>query len=230
MRRSTAAIAAIVIVVTAGALVVGGAAPTDAAGPAGGGVTLSMESLAMEVGESGSATLNIAVVPELGAWTIDIEFDPLILESTGCTAFQGGVCNEHLSDSSARVTGASARGIAGDLDLGSFTFRCVAAGTSALEIDIFVLTDADLGGLNDLFPIVVDGEAVCSGTDLIGDASCDGVVNPLDAALILQLSAGLINTLPCPDAGDTSGDGTTNPLDAALILQFSAGLIGSLPP
>ena len=65
---------------------------------------------------------------------------------------------------------------------------------------------------------------------LVGDTSCDRRVDPLDAALILQLSAGMIAELPCPGGGDVSGDGVTNPLDAALILQFSARLISSLPP
>lgn len=65
---------------------------------------------------------------------------------------------------------------------------------------------------------------------LIGDANCDSIVNPLDAALILQLSAGLIGSLPCPAKGDTNGDGLTNPLDSALVLQLSAGLIDSLAP
>ena len=70
----------------------------------------------------------------------------------------------------------------------------------------------------------------CVPSILVGDASCDGVVNPLDAALILQLAAGLIDVLPCPGGGDTNGDGITDPLDAALVLQFSAGLINRLPP
>ena len=63
-----------------------------------------------------------------------------------------------------------------------------------------------------------------------GDTNCDGVVDSLDAALILQLSAGLLPALPCPGGGDTNGDGITNALDAALVLQFSAGLISVLPP
>jgi hypothetical protein len=61
-----------------------------------------------------------------------------------------------------------------------------------------------------------------------GDASCDGSVDPLDAALILQFAAGLTPALPCPNAADASGDGIVDPLDAALVLQFSAGLIGAL--
>ena len=65
---------------------------------------------------------------------------------------------------------------------------------------------------------------------LFGDANCDGNVNALDAALLLQLSAGLITTLPCADKADVNGDGTLNPLDAALVLQFSAGLLQSIGP
>ena len=65
---------------------------------------------------------------------------------------------------------------------------------------------------------------------LFGDANCDGNVNALDAALLLQFSAGLITTLPCSDKADVNGDGTLNPLDAALVLQFSAGLLQSIGP
>ena len=74
--------------------------------------------------------------------------------------------------------------------------------------------------------------AEAGGSVLVGDANCDGIVNPVDSTFILQLSAGLLGALPCPQNGDASGDGVTNPLDSALILQFSAGLIDSLasPP
>ena len=65
---------------------------------------------------------------------------------------------------------------------------------------------------------------------IVGDVNGDGTVNPIDAAFILQLSAGLLESLPCADGADVSGDGVTNPLDAALILQYAAGLLGSLPP
>ncbi len=75
---------------------------------------------------------------------------------------------------------------------------------------------------------VADGFAPTRGL-FWGDTNCDGVANALDATLILQLSAGLIATLPCPGGGDTNGDGITNPLDATLVLQLSAGLIGALP-
>lgn len=60
---------------------------------------------------------------------------------------------------------------------------------------------------------------------LIGDVDCDGDVTSLDAVLILQYTAGLLDALPCPDNGDPSGDGLTNSLDAQLVLQHTAGLV-----
>ena len=64
---------------------------------------------------------------------------------------------------------------------------------------------------------------------LAGDADCDGAVTSIDAALVLQHSAALLDALPCPAAGDVNGDGLVNAVDAALILQHVAGLIDSLP-
>ncbi len=57
------------------------------------------------------------------------------------------------------------------------------------------------------------------------DVNCDERLDSVDALLLLQLIAGLIPSLPCPDGADTNGDGVVDPIDAELILQFSAGLI-----
>ena len=61
-----------------------------------------------------------------------------------------------------------------------------------------------------------------------GDANCDGNMNSLDALAILQFSAGLIDSLPCPDEADVNGNGRVDSLDAALVLQFVAGLVDEL--
>jgi hypothetical protein len=63
---------------------------------------------------------------------------------------------------------------------------------------------------------------------LRGDVSCDGHINAIDAAFILQLVAGLIGSVPCPANADVNGDGLINPIDSALILQYTAGLIPGL--
>lgn len=54
-----------------------------------------------------------------------------------------------------------------------------------------------------------------------GDVNGDGVVNSIDAALILKYAAGQIETL---ENGDYNGDGVINSIDAAAILKASAGL------
>ena len=65
----------------------------------------------------------------------------------------------------------------------------------------------------------------------IGDGNGDGILNSLDAALILKYDAKLITDLTplqlmlC----DASGDGIVNSLDAALILKYDAKLISEFP-
>jgi alpha-tubulin suppressor-like RCC1 family protein len=61
----------------------------------------------------------------------------------------------------------------------------------------------------------------------LGDANKDGRVNAIDAALILQYSAGLIASIN-PNA-DVNHSGQINAIDSAVILQYSAGLIPGLP-
>lgn len=58
-----------------------------------------------------------------------------------------------------------------------------------------------------------------------GDVNCDARVNSIDATLVLQFDAGLLESLPCPQFGDLNRNQATNSLDAALILQTTAGLI-----
>ena len=59
--------------------------------------------------------------------------------------------------------------------------------------------------------------------------SRDGV-NSVDSLLILQLVAGLLNQLSCPQNADTNESGDVGPIAATLSLQFVAGLIPPLPP
>lgn len=62
--------------------------------------------------------------------------------------------------------------------------------------------------------------------DRRGDANCDGLVNSIDSALILQL----LPQLACPQNTNVSGDGLTNSIDSALVLQYTAGLVDHLGP
>src|SRR3990167_1724598 len=59
----------------------------------------------------------------------------------------------------------------------------------------------------------------------LGDVNCDGNTNAIDAELVLQKGARLVDSLECEEAGDVNGDSLLNAVDAAIILQYDAGLI-----
>jgi alpha-tubulin suppressor-like RCC1 family protein len=69
--------------------------------------------------------------------------------------------------------------------------------------------------------------AVVPGMGFIpGDVNCDKAINSIDAALVLQVDAGLPIMLGmCYWSADLSHDGNINAIDAAIILQVDAGLI-----
>ena len=59
--------------------------------------------------------------------------------------------------------------------------------------------------------------------------NCDRISNSLDAMLLMQYEARLIDTLACRAGADVNGDGVLGVLDAQLVLQFDAGLIDEFP-
>ncbi len=62
-----------------------------------------------------------------------------------------------------------------------------------------------------------------------GDVNCNDDVDSIDAALLLQLIAGLLSSLDCEDDADVNQNGVVDSIDVAIVLQFVAGLISSLP-
>ncbi len=64
---------------------------------------------------------------------------------------------------------------------------------------------------------------------IAGDVDGDGVVDSIDAFLLLQFHAGIIGIgQPYSEKADVNNDQRVNSIDAALILRFHAGLIESL--
>jgi hypothetical protein len=59
----------------------------------------------------------------------------------------------------------------------------------------------------------------------LGDANCDGRVTSLDASIVLQFTAYLVNDLPCLAYADMTANGYVNVLDAFFILAYVAGYI-----
>jgi hypothetical protein len=185
--------------------------------------------------------------PGLAAWTIDVHYDPSLVTIAACGASQNGICNPHYNDTTVRLTGTNIYGLQGDTTLASIGLACKAAGTGHLDVTINVLADATIGGPRPIDAALQNGAVTCttetapaatptptgsnpaatppaSEPKLPGDADCNGVVNPIDAELILQYEAHSIGSIPCPNDADVNHDGVVNAIDAALTLQKSAGL------
>lgn len=201
------------------------------------GPIVKVSSFESGVGGIGKAEVSVENIsaPGIGAWTIDVHFDSSVMSGVTCVSMQGGgICNATYGDGVARVVGTNIHGLEGDAPLASIGFVCTQEGETALELSISVLVDATPGDPTDMNAKLVNGNASCSGdapvptpTDdskVAGDANCDGETNALDAAIVLQFNAGLIDSVRCEDA-DFDHNGLVNALDAALILQKDAGLI-----
>jgi hypothetical protein len=131
-----------------------------------------------------------------------------------------------------RIVGSSWPGLFGDGVLGTITFECENEGSSILYLSVFSLLDATFGDPQPVDAIAGDGAIGCTAPRslAVGDVNCDGNINSIDATLILQVAAELINSLECPENSDVNQDGAASVLDALLILQYNAGLIDQLPP
>jgi len=193
------------------------------------GPAVSIGSLETGVEFEGKVELEALAIaePGLGAWTIDVHYDPEVVTLLECGAEHGGLCNTHFAENAVRVTGVSAKGLDGDNFLATLFFGCKKVGSSDLALSLSVFADATPGGPQPIDANLLQGGITCTeGHDkLLGDANCDGEVNAVDATLILQNGAKMIESLPCPDLADVNGDGAIDAIDAAIVLQKVAGLI-----
>lgn len=176
------------------------------------------------------------VEPGLGAWTVDIHYNPEHVNVAGCEAEHGGVCNPQYGENVIRVVGTNVAGLTGDAVLASIGFTCKKLGDSNIELKIDVFADATPGNPTEMDVLLANGKAACKeeaqptptpkpDEKLLGDVDCDQEIDTIDAVLLLQYSAGLIDGLECLTNADLNDDGSINALDASIILQIVAGLI-----
>jgi len=203
------------------------------------GTTIAIGSAGANVGSQGKVELRALAVgtPGLGAWTIDISYDPDLVNVVDCDPENGGICNPAFGETTVRITGTGLGGLVGNVALGSIVFGCKQVGSSALAISASVFADATIGGPRSINAKLENGKASCvapgqptptpqppGGPVNKGDVNCDGLVNAIDASLVLQLDAALVAGLACEQNGDVNHDGLVNSIDAAIILQIDAGL------
>ena len=195
------------------------------------GEIVSIDSVTVAAGEQGTVDLSALGIqaPGLGAWTVDVVYDDSVVTPVACAPHAVAFCNLEFAPNTVRVTGARASGLQGDITLAGITFECFREGGTTLAPGLPAFADAAVGGPHQIAVAIQNGRITCTAggpvTDRLGDANCDGSVNSIDAAIVLQFVAALIGSVPCPDNADADQDGDIDAIDAALILQHEAGLI-----
>lgn len=128
-----------------------------------GGGTISVGAATVAVGGEGTVSLQSLsmAAPGLGAWSMNIVYDPALVQQTGCAPQSGSVCNPNFAPNTIRVTGASANGLVGNATLATFTFRCIGVGTSALTVTTDTLADATPGDPQDITAGTTNGSVTC---------------------------------------------------------------------
>ena len=135
-------------------------------GPGPGGIVLRIPPASGAAGAGMTVELLLTGFPEpgLGAWTIDIDYDNGVLAAVDCGTSGGtSLCNAAFDEDTMRFAGAVVDGLVGDTSIGTLTFTCKQAGTSALELSISTFADASVGSPQDVRSSVTlqDGEIVC---------------------------------------------------------------------
>lgn len=209
-----------------------------AAAGASGGVAISMESGGVTPGATVSLALNAhAGPPGIGAYAIDITFDPAVVHAESCDSGPG-LCNKAAAPDRVRLAGVSTDGLSGDVKMAGIVFRAVGAlgGHTSLEVHIVQLADAAGHDLKAQAQVTNGGVTVVQSVPsptpapvASGDANCDGHVDSLDGLAILNFKAGLSHP-GCLAQADVDCSGAVDSLDALDILRFVASLPVQLPP
>ena len=152
--------------------------------------------------------------PGLGAWTIDVSYDPTMITASGCVALaHTGVCNQHYSSDTVRSAGANATGIAGDTVLARIDFTCLRAGTTTLRMLARDVSDATIGGPVLLDVATVDGTVRCE----VGATPAAGGTTPV------------VQPPSVPEAGTGGGeqDGLWRVVSMLALLASAAVVFGA---
>jgi hypothetical protein len=197
---------------------------------------VSVSSLETTIGSQGKVVLGTSGIaePGLSSWSIDLYYNDKLLSVKSCEPLQEhSICNAEFEKGMIRVVGSNVEGLVGESDLASIVFTCNEKGEGKLELELNVFADATIG-----HPQKIEASTTGSKVDCVneptptptpkvnpGDVNCDEEVDPVDATIVLQYVAGLLDALPCPQNADVNDDGAIDAKDAMIILQMSAGLL-----
>jgi hypothetical protein len=209
------------------------------------------EGVLVRIGSSAAPTCTVSDVPLevitalasppllVSAATVDIAYDPAVVEPTGWVAgpaWDTALCSLAYGPDKIRCTGIDAQGVTGEALLAELTFHCIGEIGESSPLDVQVVTLADPNG-NPLPWQDNDGMFLCG---LCGDVDCGG--SPLDAVDALFILQHVVGQRECSDqcpemtsppavtlacaAADVNGDTLIDAVDALFVLQCVVGLRG----
>ncbi len=131
--------------------------------------TLSVSSVTIAPGGQGSVDVRANVPsPGLGAWTLDMTYDPSKVSIVSCApAPSHSVCNPGFASNKIRLTGATGPGLIGDVSLATITFRMLAATSAAcgspspLTLVATLFSDATVGNPQPITVTPTNGTITC---------------------------------------------------------------------
>ncbi len=221
-----------VVILAAAVLVLLATAVTGLRVRDGGAPTASAATITVEVGDvwfcSAAEDLDCERTISVGD-TVSWDFGPAAITHT--TTECEGSCGTVIGDPGSRLwhSGNQSSGLFEHTfnSPGTFEFQCNIHPTSMQGR--IVVSGAAPTATPTLFPPPPTPETPAP-VGRVGDANDNGAVDSIDAALILQFSAGLLDSLAGGESADADQNGSIDSIDAALVLQFVAGLLASLPP
>jgi hypothetical protein len=183
--------------------------------------SVSVSRVTIAPGSQGSVTLSALDIgaPGLGAWSIDVVYDPSAVSVVGCTPQAGSICNTGYAANTVRVVGATSSGNVGDTVLATITFSCDGEGSSGLKVVAEEFADATEGSPRDIAAAEVDGGVTC--TEQEGGQDVPGRP-PSGSDDEEPTATPVITTLP--EAG--SGGGAASSMSWAIGALAAAGLAG----
>ncbi|MGB1254038.1 MAG: cohesin domain-containing protein, partial [Candidatus Promineifilaceae bacterium] len=180
--------------------------------------------------------------PGVGAATVDIKYDPTILNPVACEVdpdgrFNGSACNISFGDDIVRFSLTSSSGEAGSVNLATITFEAVGNDGETSPLEVMLTTWADTSG-SDITSATVDGSVTLQ-DGVLGDVNCNGTRNVIDSLFVLQYTVGsrtgnddcslASNEIYMPLC-DTNEDTNCNVIDALFIIQCEVGNSNVLCP
>jgi uncharacterized cupredoxin-like copper-binding protein len=184
---------------------------------------------------------NVAADSPLAAATIEIRYDPSVLDATACDVdpnamFDSAICNPNFDNDAidpdaARFSVTSVSGVSGNLPLANITFAAIGQSGDTSVVDVVIAVFADPAG--NPVPAIAQGGQICltpcASTDSDGDGYTDAKEAFMGTDPLLACSIDSIPDNEDPDAWppDFNDDQAVNILD---VFRLTPPVFNSSPP